>query len=197
MIGRSPGNITVVRPMQGGVIADYDTTAIMMKYYLKLAQQYRSIFAGKVNVMICVPSGITMVEERAVIDAAKQAGAKHAYSITEPFAAAIGAGLPVWEPTGSLIVDIGGGTTEVAVLSMGGIVTSTSVRIAGDNMDDAIIQYVRKKYSLMIGDRTAEEVKIQLGSANGHATLPELDVRGRDLLTGLPKTVIMTPDEVT
>lgn len=197
MIGRSPSNITVVRPMQGGVIADYDTTAIMMKYYLKLAQQYRSIFAGKVNVMICVPSGITMVEERAVIDAAKQAGAKHAYSITEPFAAAIGAGLPVWEPTGSLIVDIGGGTTEVAVLSMGGIVTSTSVRIAGDNMDDAIIQYVRKKYSLMIGDRTAEEVKIQLGSANGHATLPELDVRGRDLLTGLPKTVIMTPDEVT
>src|SRR5690625_881443 len=154
MIGRTPGNISVIRPMHSGVIADYDTTAVMMKYYLKLADKKRSVFARKPNVMVCVPSGITMVEERAVIDATKQAGAKNAFPISEPFAAAIGAGLPVWEPTGSLIVDIGGGTTEVAVLSLGGVVASVSIRTASDNMDEAITQFIRKKYSLVIGERT-------------------------------------------
>ncbi|GAA4064615.1 rod shape-determining protein [Amphibacillus indicireducens] len=196
MIGRTPGNISVIRPMQGGVIADYDTTAVMMKYYLRLADKKRSVLARKPDVMVCVPSGITMVEGRAVIDATKQAGAKNALPISEPFAAAIGAGLPVWEPTGSLIVDIGGGTTEVAVLSLGGIVTSRSIRKAGDDMDDAIIQYVRKNYSLMIGARTAEAIKLEIGSANGHRDVMEMDVRGRDLLTGLPKTITMTATEV-
>lgn len=197
MIGRTPGNISVIRPMQGGVIADYDTTAIMMKHYIRLAQRSRSSFARKPNIMICVPSGITMVEERAVIDATKQAGAKDAFPIAEPFAAAIGAGLPVWEPTGSLIVDIGGGTTEVAVISLGGIVTSVSVRTAGDDMDEAIIQYIRKNYSLMIGERTAESIKMDIGSANVQVDNPELDVRGRDLLTGLPKTITITAKEIT
>ena len=197
MIGRTPGNISVIRPMQGGVIADYDTTAVMMKYYLRLADQKRSVLARKPVVMVCVPSGITMVEGRAVIDATKQAGAKNALSISEPFAAAIGAGLPVWEPTGSLIVDIGGGTTEVAVLSLGGIVTSQSIRTAGDDMDEAIIQYVRKNYSLMIGARTAESAKLEIGSANGEADATEMDVRGRDLLTGLPKTITLTTTELS
>lgn len=144
MIGRTPGNISVIRPMKDGVIADYDTTAAMMKYYIKKAMKNRSLFAKKPSVMICVPSGITMVEERAVIDATKQAGARDAFPISEPFAAAIGAGLPVWEPTGSMIVDIGGGTAEVAVISLGGIVTSQSIRVAGDNMDESIISHIRK-----------------------------------------------------
>lgn len=197
MIGRTPGNISVIRPMQGGVIADYDTTAVMMKYYLRLAEKQRSIFARKPDVMVCVPSGITMVEGRAVIDATKEAGAKDAFPISEPFAAAIGAGLPVWEPTGSLIVDIGGGTTEVAVLSLGGIVTSASIRKAGDDMDDSLIQYVRKNYNLMIGERTAESIKITIGSANGKNDTTEMDIRGRDLLTGLPKTITLTAIETT
>src|SRR5690625_602734 len=140
MIGRTPGNITVVRPMRDGVIADYDTTAIMMKYYIKKALRKSSIFVRKPNVIVSVPSGITKVEERAVIEATKQAGAKEAYSIAEPFAAAIGAGLPVWEPTGSMIVDVGGGTTEVAVISLGGIVTSSTIRTAGYYLDDDIRQ---------------------------------------------------------
>lgn len=197
MIGRTPGNISVIRPMQGGVIADYDTTAIMMKYYLRLAEKQRSIFTRKPDVMVCVPSGITMVEGRAVIDATKEAGAKNAYPISEPFAAAIGAGLPVWEPTGSLIVDIGGGTTEVAVLSLGGIVTSASIRKAGDDMDESLIQYVRKNYNLMIGERTAEAIKLGIGSANGEHDVTEMDIRGRDLLTGLPKTITLTAIETT
>jgi rod shape-determining protein MreB and related proteins len=156
----------------------------------------RSSFARKPSVIICVPSGITMVEERAVIDAAKQAGAKEAFPIAEPFAAAIGAGLPVWEPTGSMIVDIGGGTTEVAVISLGGIVTSQSIRIAGDDMDEAIIQYVRKNYSLMIGERSAESLKMDIGSAGEVTEDVEMEVRGRDLLTGLPKTVTVTASEI-
>lgn len=196
MIGRTPGNISVIRPMKDGVIADYDTTAIMMRYYIKKAMQSRSVFARKPNVMICVPSGITMVEERAVIDATKQAGAKDAFSIAEPFAAAIGAGLPVWEPTGSMIVDIGGGTTEVAVISLGGIVTSQSVRTAGDEMDDAIIQYIRKEYSLMIGERSAESIKMDIGTAGTVSDHKEIDIRGRDLLTGLPKTIAVTSKEI-
>ena len=196
MIGRTPGNISVVRPMRDGVIADYDTTAIMMKYYLKRAMRKRSFFAGKPSVMICVPSGITMVEERAVIDATKQAGAKDAFPIAEPFAAAIGAGLPVWEPTGSMIVDIGGGTTEVAVISLGGIVTSQSIRTAGDNMDEAIIQYIRKNHNLMIGERSAESIKFEIGSAGNVTTDEEVEIRGRDLLSGLPETITITAKEI-
>ena len=196
MIGRTPGNISVIRPMKDGVIADYDTTAAMMKYYIRLAQKKRSPFARKPNVMVCVPSGITMVEERAVIDATKQAGAREAFPVSEPFAAAIGAGLPVWEPTGSMIVDIGGGTTEVAVISLGGVVTSQSVRTAGDDMDDAIIQYIRKKYSLMIGVRSAETVKMEIGQAHVTDEETSIDLRGRDLLTGLPKTITVTSTEI-
>ncbi len=196
MIGRTPGNISVIRPMKDGVIADYETTAAMMRYYMKMAMRRRSVFARKPNVMICVPSGITMVEERAVIDATKQAGAKEAFTISEPFAAAIGAGLPVWEPTGSMIVDIGGGTTEVAVISLGGIVTSQSTRIAGDEMDEAIINYIRKEYSLLIGERSAESIKMDIGSAGEVIEDAETDIRGRDLPTGLPKTVTITAKEI-
>ena len=165
MIGRTPGNITVVRPMRDGVIADFDTTATMMKYYLQKAREKRGGFGTKPNVVVCVPSGITKVEERAVIDATKLAGAKEAYPIAEPFAAAIGADLPVWEPTGSMIVDIGGGTTEVAVISLGGIVTSQSIKVAGNDLDESITQFIRKKYNLMIGERTAEQIKMEIGSA--------------------------------
>lgn len=197
MIGRTPGNISVVRPMKDGVIADYDTTSVMMNYYMKKAMKKRSFFAKKPNVMICVPSGITMVEERAVIDATKQAGAKEAYPIAEPFAAAIGAGLPVWEPTGSMIVDIGGGTTEIAVISLGGIVTSSSIRIAGDDMDEAIISYIRKKYNLMIGERSAESIKMDIAAAKEGIIGEERDIRGRDLLTGLPKTITVTSEEIS
>ncbi|WP_042223332.1 rod shape-determining protein [Oceanobacillus manasiensis] len=196
MIGRTPGNITVIRPMKDGVIADYDTTAVMMKYYIKKAMKNRSYFAKKPNVMVCVPSGITMVEERAVIDATKQAGAKEAYPISEPFAAAIGAGLPVWEPTGSMIVDIGGGTTEVAVISLGGVVTSQSIRVAGDDMDEAIISYIKKNYSLLIGERSAESIKMDIGTAGEVEGNDEMDIRGRDLLTGLPKTITITAKEI-
>ena len=196
MIGRTPGNISVIRPMKDGVIADYDTTATMMKYYIQKAMRNRSFLAPKPNVIICVPSGITMVEERAVIDATKQAGAKDAFTIAEPFAAAIGADLPVWEPTGSMIVDIGGGTTEVAVISLGGIVTSRSIRTAGDDMDDAIMQYIRKTYSLMIGERSAESIKMDIGAAGEVTEDEELDIRGRDLLTGLPKTITITKKEI-
>ncbi len=196
MIGRTPGNISVVRPMRDGVIADYDTTAVMMKYYIKKAMRNRSMFARKPNVMICVPSGITMVEERAVIDATKQAGAKDAFPIAEPFAAAIGAGLPVWEPTGSMIVDIGGGTTEVAVISLGGIVTSQSIRTAGDDMDESITNYIRKHYNLMIGERSAESIKMDIGTAGEITEDIEIDIRGRDLLTGLPKTISITAKEI-
>lgn len=196
MVGRTPANISVIRPMKDGVIADYDTTAAMMKYYIKKAQKTRSAFARKPNVMVCVPSGITMVEERAVVDATKQAGAKDAFPIAEPFAAAIGAGLPVWEPTGSMVVDIGGGTTEVAIISLGGIVTSKSIRVAGDEMDDAIIQHIRKEYNLMIGERSAETLKMEIGSAGKPLEDEELDIRGRDLVTGLPKTITITANEI-
>lgn len=185
-----------VRPMKDGVIADFDTTATMMKYFINEAQKNKSIFSKKPNVVVCVPSGITAVEKRAVEDATKLAGAKEAFTIEEPFAAAIGADLPVWEPTGSMVVDIGGGTTEVAVISLGGIVTSRSIRVAGDEMDDAIINYVKKHYNLMIGERTAEKLKLEIGSAGVIDELLEMEVRGRDLLTGLPKTLTITAKEV-
>lgn len=196
MIGRTPGNIVAVRPMKDGVIADYETTAIMLKYFIQQAQKKTSFFTRKPNVMICVPSGITAVEKRAIEDATRQAGAREAYTIEEPFAAAIGADLPVWEPTGSMVVDIGGGTTEVAVISLGGIVTSRSIRIAGDEMDEAIIQYIKKKYNLMIGERTAETLKMEIGSASVEDADGEMEIRGRDLLTGLPKTILISGKEV-
>ncbi|MGC4375814.1 rod shape-determining protein [Fictibacillus sp. Mic-4] len=197
MIGRTPGNIVAVRPMKDGVIADFETTATMMKYFIQQAQKNRSVFARKPNVMVCVPSGITAVEKRAVEDATKQAGAREAFTIEEPFAAAIGADLPVWEPTGSMVVDIGGGTTEVAIISLGGIVTSQSIRVAGDEMDDAIIQYIKKTYNLMIGERTAETLKLEIGSAGSAEGVQDMDIRGRDLLTGLPKTITITAEEVS
>lgn len=196
MIGRTPGNIVAIRPMKDGVIADFDTTATMMKYFIRQALRNRSIFTRKPNVMVCVPSGITAVEKRAVEDATKQAGAKEAYTIEEPFAALIGADLPVWEPTGSMVVDIGGGTTEVAIISLGGIVTSQSVRVAGDEMDDAIVQYVKKNYNLMIGERTAESIKFEIGSAGKPDTNEEMEIRGRDLVSGLPKTITINADEI-
>ncbi|MFC7393190.1 rod shape-determining protein [Scopulibacillus cellulosilyticus] len=196
MIGRTPGNIVAVRPMKDGVIADFETTATMMKYFINQAQKTRSVFSRKPNVMVCVPSGITAVEKRAVEDATKQAGAKEAYTIEEPFAAAIGADLPVWEPTGSMVVDIGGGTTEVAIISLGGIVTSQSIRVAGDEMDDAVIQYIKKTYNLMIGERTAEALKLQIGSAGKPEDIDSMEIRGRDLLTGLPKTIEVTAEEI-
>ncbi|WP_210366750.1 rod shape-determining protein [Bacillus sp. REN3] len=196
MIGRTPGNVVALRPMKDGVIADYETTATMMKYYIKQATKSKGLFAGKPYVMICVPSGITAVEERAVIDATRQAGAKDAFTIEEPFAAAIGANLPVWEPTGSMVVDIGGGTTEVAIISLGGIVTSQSVRVAGDDMDDAITNYIRKTYNLMIGERTAETIKVEVGSAGAAEGIENMEIRGRDLLTGLPKTIEITAAEI-
>ena len=196
MIGRTPGNIVALRPMKDGVIADYETTATMMKYYIKQASKNKGAFARKPYVMICVPSGITAVEERAVIDATRQAGARDAYTIEEPFAAAIGANLPVWEPTGSMVVDIGGGTTEVAIISLGGIVTSQSIRVAGDELDEAIISYIRKTYNLLIGDRTAETIKMEIGSAGEPTGVEPMDIRGRDLLTGLPKTIEITAEEI-
>jgi rod shape-determining protein MreB len=197
MIGRTPGNIVAIRPMKDGVIADFDTTATMLKYFIRQAQKSRGLFSRRPNVMVCVPSGITAVEKRAVEDATKQAGAKEAYTIEEPFAAAIGADLPVWEPTGSMVVDIGGGTTEVAIISLGGIVTSRSIRVAGDEMDEAVIQYIKKKYNLMIGERTSEALKMEIGSATPSIDNEKMDIRGRDLITGLPKTIEIHSHEIT
>lgn len=196
MIGRTPGHIVAVRPMKDGVIADFETTATMMKYFIDLAQKKRGWFSRKPNVVVSVPSGITAVEKRAVEDATRQAGAKEVYTIEEPFAAAIGSNLPVWEPTGSMIVDIGGGTTEVAIISLGGIVTSQSIRVAGDDMDEAIIQYVKRKYNLMIGERTAEQLKIEIGTADQGSESETLEIRGRDLVTGLPNTVAISSSEI-
>ncbi len=196
MIGRTPGNIVAVRPMKDGVIADFETTATMLRYFIDQAQKNRGYFSRKPNVMVCVPSGITAVEKRAVEDATRLAGAKEAFTIEEPFAAAIGADLPVWEPTGSMVVDIGGGTTEVAIISLGGIVTSKSIRVAGDELDDAIIQYIKKKYSLMIGERTAETLKMEIGSAIPPEKEELMDIRGRDLISGLPKTITVSAEEI-
>ncbi|MBM7697881.1 rod shape-determining protein [Kurthia huakuii] len=197
MIGRTPGSIVAIRPMKDGVIADFEITTTMISYYLKEAMKASGSNFKKPNVMICVPYGITSVEQRAVIDAARQAGAKDAFTIEEPFAASIGANLPVWEPTGSMVVDIGGGTTEVAVISLGGIVTSESVRVAGDAMDHAIIAYIRKQYNLTIGERTSEAIKMEIGSASAEG-MPEqkMDIRGRDLVTGLPKTIEISSIEI-
>ena len=195
MIGRTPGNIIAIRPMKDGVIADFDVTQAMLKYFIRKAMNSRSFVRPRV--VVGVPSGVTEVEKRAVIDAAQQAGAREAYLIEEPMAAAIGAGLPVEEATGSMVVDIGGGTTEIAVISLGGIVTSRSIRIGGDEMDSSIVQYIKRMYNLMIGERTAEEIKITIGTA---IVTPEtdhtMDIRGRDLVSGLPKTLTIHAKEV-
>ncbi|MCF6460590.1 rod shape-determining protein [Clostridium sp. Cult3] len=194
MIGRTPGNIVAIRPLRDGVIADFDITQSMLKYFIKRATQRRSLFQPRV--VVCVPSGVTEVEKRAVEEAAIHAGARDAYLIEEPMAAAIGAGLPVHEATGSLIVDIGGGTTEVAVISLGGIVTSKSIRIGGDELDEAIVSYIKREYSLMIGERTAEDIKITIGSANVKTKESKMHIRGRDLISGLPKTIEITSKEI-
>lgn len=194
MIGRTPSDIHALRPLRDGVIADFDTTAAMLSYFIRKGMRGRSLLRPRV--IVGIPSGVTEVEKRAVIDATLQAGAREAYLIEEPMAAAIGAGLPVSEPVGSMVVDIGGGTTEVAVISLGGIVTSKSIRIGGDEMDEAIIQYARKAYNLLIGERTAEEVKIAIGSAYPLREEQAVDVRGRDLVSGLPRTVRMTSAEI-
>jgi rod shape-determining protein MreB len=194
MVGRTPGNIIAVRPMKDGVIADFDVTEKMLRYFINKAGKNVGILAPRV--IIGVPSGVTEVEKRAVMDAGLQAGAREVYLIEEPMAAAIGAGMNVEEPTGNLIVDIGGGTTEVAVISLGGIVSSRSIRIAGDEMNEAIVHYIKRNYNLMIGERTAEDIKKEIGSAypDGHEVRQE--VRGRDLLTGLPKTINVTSHEI-
>jgi len=201
MIGRTPGNIVAIRPLKDGVIADFDVTMTMMRYFI--TKSINKSFFTRPRVVVGVPSGVTAVEERAVREAALQAGAKEAYLIEEPMAAAIGAGLPVHEPTGNMIVDIGGGTTEVAIISLGGIVTSRSIRIGGDELDESIIQHIKRKYNLMIGERTAEEIKIEIGAAFFDNTAEDKErqeiiypVRGRDLVTGLPKTIDVTPEEI-
>ncbi|MSR89239.1 MAG: rod shape-determining protein [Candidatus Margulisbacteria bacterium] len=195
MIGRTPGNVVAVRPLRDGVIADFDVTETMLKYFIRKALPGNMFFA-RPRIIIGVPSGITGVEKRAVLDATYHAGAKEAYLIEEPMAAAIGANLPVSDPAGSMIVDIGGGTTEVAVISLGGIVVSKSIRVAGDEMDEAIINHCRDNYRLLIGERTAEEIKIKLGSAFETGDEQTLDIRGRDLVSGLPKTFTLTSSEI-
>jgi rod shape-determining protein MreB and related proteins len=195
MIGRTPGNIVAIRPMKDGVIADFDITQSMLKYFIKKVMS-KGVF-GKPRVVICVPSGVTEVEKRAVEEATLQAGAKEAYLIEEPMAAAIGANLPVEEPSGSMVVDIGGGTSEVAVISLGGIVTSKSLRIAGDELDESIVHYVKKEYNLMIGERTAEEIKMSIGAAYPKPKEESINIRGRDLITGLPKNLTITSSEIT
>ena len=194
MIGRTPSHIQAIRPLKDGVIADFEICEKMLRYFIHKVHQRRWV---KPRMVICVPSGITGVEQRAVQEAAEYAGArKPAYIIEEPMAAAIGAGLPVQEPTGNMIVDIGGGTTEVAVISLGGIVASQSVRVAGDELDEAIMQYIKKEYSLALGERTAEEVKITLGSAWPLEEEITAEIRGRDLVTGLPKTISTSTEEI-
>jgi rod shape-determining protein MreB len=194
MIGRTPAHIQAIRPLKDGVIADFEICEKMLRYFIHKVHQRRWV---KPRMVICVPSGITGVEQRAVQEAAEYAGArKPAYIIEEPMAAAIGAGLPVQEPTGNMIVDIGGGTTEVAVISLGGIVASQSVRVAGDELDEAIVQYIKKQYSLALGERTSEEVKITLGSAWPLEEELTAEIRGRDLVTGLPKTIITSTEEI-
>src|SRR5881296_1529668 len=193
MLGRTPGTISAIRPLKDGVIADFDVTEQMLRHFIQKVHQHR--FAHP-RVVVCVPSGVTGVEKRAVEEATLSAGARQAYLIEEPMAAAIGAGLPVAEPTGNMIVDIGGGTTEVAVISLGGIVASQSVRVGGDELDDAIVNYIKKEYSLALGDRTAEEVKIALGSAWPLIDEVHAEIRGRDLVTGLPKTIVVSTDEI-
>ncbi len=194
MIGRTPGSIVAVRPIKDGVIADFDVTTAMLKRFVNEAMK-GSLFS-RVRMVICIPTGVTEVESRAVYDAAKQAGATDIDLIEEPMAAAVGAGLPIWEATGNMIVDIGGGTSEVAVISLGDIVTAQAIRIAGDDLDEAIINYVRKKHNLLIGERTAEQIKIDIGSAKPYEGETSIEIKGRNLIDGLPKNVTLSSKEV-
>ena len=196
MLGRTPGNIVAVRPLKDGVIADFDVTEAMLRYFIDKASEKRYPWTPRPRVVVCVPSGVTSVEKRAVFEATIQAGARQAYLIEEPMAAAIGADLPVEEPTGSMVIDIGGGTTEVAVIAMGGIVVSQSIRIAGDEFDQAILTHVRDAYNLAIGERTAEDIKIKVGSAVPLKDELDVEVNGRDVITGLPKTVRIKSEEI-
>ncbi|MFL5980727.1 MAG: rod shape-determining protein [Gaiellaceae bacterium] len=193
MLGRTPGTISAIRPLKDGVIADFDVTEQMLRHFIQKVHQHR--FAHP-RVVVCVPSGVTGVEKRAVEEATRHAGARDAFLIEEPMAAAIGAGLPVSEPTGNMIVDVGGGTTEVAVISLGGIVVSVSLRVGADEMDEAIISHTKREYKLLIGNQTAEEIKLEVGSAFRMRDEVQAEVRGRDMLTGLPKTVIISSEEV-
>ena len=194
MIGRTPGNITALRPLKDGVIADFETTQSMLRHFIRKVVGNSPL--ARPRVVICVPSGVTEVEKRAVVDSAMTAGAKEAFLIEEPMASAIGAGLPVEEPSGSMVVDIGGGTSEVAVISLGGIVVSRSLRVAGDEFDDAIIHYIKKEYNLMIGERTAEDIKVKIGSAFPLEKEETYNISGRDLVTGLPKELKVSSEEI-
>jgi rod shape-determining protein MreB len=194
MIGRTPGNIVAIRPLKDGVIADFQVTETMIRKLIERVHK-RNYFVNP-RVVVCVPSGVTAVEKRAVYEATLSAGAREAHLIEEPMAAAIGAGLPIQEPTGNMVVDIGGGTTEVAVISLGGIVTSISIRVGGDEFDEAIIAHVKKEYNVMIGERTAEEIKMEIGSAYPLPEEEDVEVRGRDLLSGLPKNIVLSSEEI-
>ncbi len=194
MLGRTPGNIVAIRPMKDGVIADFEITEAMLRYFIKKVH-HRHVLV-RPRIVIAIPSGITEVEKRAVKDSAERAGAREVFLIEEPIAAAIGVGLPIQEPVGNMIIDIGGGTTEIAVISLAGVVFSKSIRIGGDEMNDAIIEYLKKAYNLMIGERTAEEIKIKIGSAYPMEEEMSLEVKGRDLVVGLPKTVTITSEEI-
>ena len=197
VIGRTPGSIVAVRPLKDGVIADFDMTTSMLQEFIRKALKGRAFAGSRVRVIICIPSGVTAVERRAVKEATQNAGAKRVSIIEEPMAAAIGAGLPTGEPVASMVLDIGGGTSEVAVISLGGIVTSRSVRVAGDEFDSSIINYIKKKYNLLIGERTAENIKIAIGSAYPYAdNEPSMDIKGRNLLNGLPENITVTSEEI-
>ena len=194
MIGRTPGSIVAVRPLKDGVIADFDVTAAMLKRFVNIA--LKGSFFSRVRMVICIPSGVTEVESRAVVDAAKMAGASEIDLVEEPMAAAVGAGLPVSEATGNMIVDVGGGTSEVAVISLGDIVTAQSIRVAGDDFDEAIINYIRRKHNLIIGNRTAEQIKIEIGSAKPYENEGSVEIKGRNQVDGLPANVVITSAEV-
>ncbi|MCO5143759.1 MAG: rod shape-determining protein [Oligoflexia bacterium] len=194
MLGRTPGSITAIRPMRDGVIADFEVTQVMLREFIKKATSQHSLFRPRI--IICIPFGITQVEKRAVKESAQMAGAREVFLIEEPMAAAIGAGLPIMEPSGNMIVDIGGGTTEVAVISLGGIVYSKSVRVAGDKFDEAILNYIRRKYSLLIGERTSEQIKIAIGNAYPFEDEKSYEVKGRDIITGAPKTIEVNSEEI-
>ena len=194
MLGRTPGTIAAVRPLRDGVISNYDITERLLHYFLKKVVGSRVFF--KPRVVVCVPSGVTEVEKRSVIDATEEAGARHTYLIEEPIAAAIGAGIDIAEPRGNMVVDIGGGTTDVALISLGGAVLSDSIKIAGDKFDDAIVRYMRKKHNLLIGERTAEEMKIRIGSAYPRREQLFIDVKGRNLISGLPQAIVVGSNEM-
>jgi rod shape-determining protein MreB len=194
MLGRTPGNITAIRPLKDGVIADFDITEAMLRYFIQKIHNRKRLVRPRI--IICVPFGVTEVEKRAVRESAESAGAREVYLVEEPMAAAIGAGLPITEPAGNMIVDIGGGTTEVAVISLAGIVFSKSVRVGGDKMDEAIVQYIKRKYNLLVGERTAELIKITIGSAYPGNEVQTMEIKGRDLVAGVPKTVEISDEEI-